>query len=62
MTIDDEPPVVIGLGQEPEEFGCKAVRLSQSADEALRAIEESRPDLALTDLHIAGTLDDIQTA
>jgi hypothetical protein len=26
------------------------------------ATEESRPDLALTELPIAGTLDDIQTA
>jgi hypothetical protein len=26
------------------------------------ATEESRPEQALTDLHIAGTLDDMQTA
>jgi hypothetical protein len=32
------------------------------ADEALMATEESRPEQALTDLHIAGTLDDMQTA
>jgi CheY-like chemotaxis protein len=62
LIVEDEPIVALDLQQELEEFGCEVVSLAQNADEALMAVEESQPDLALMDLHIAGTLDGIQTA
>jgi CheY-like chemotaxis protein len=62
LIVEDEPIVALDLQQELEEFGCEVVALSQSADEALMAVEETQPDLALMDLHIAGSLDGIQTA
>ena len=62
LIVEDEPIVALDLQQELEEFGCEVVALAQSADEALMAVEETQPDLALMDLHIAGSLDGIQTA
>jgi CheY-like chemotaxis protein len=62
LIVEDEPIVALDLQQELEGFGCEVVALAQSADEALMAVEESQPDLALMDLHIAGSLDGIQTA
>ena len=62
LIVEDEPIVALDLQQELEEFGCEVVGLAQSADEALMAVEETQPDLALMDLHIVGTLDGIQTA
>src|SRR6202453_5304911 len=62
LIVEDEPIVALDLQQELEAFGCEVVALAQSADEALMAVEESQPDLALMDLHIIGSLDGIQTA
>jgi CheY-like chemotaxis protein len=62
LIVEDEPIVALDLQQELEDFGCEVVALAQSADEALIAAEEFRPDLALMDLHIVGSLDGIQTA
>lgn len=62
LIVEDEPIVALDLQQELEEFGCEVVALAQSADEALMAVEESQPELALMDLHIIGSLDGIQTA
>ena len=62
LIVEDEPIVALDLQQEIEHFGCEVTGLAQSADEALLAVEESRPDLALMDLHIIGSMDGIQTA
>jgi CheY-like chemotaxis protein len=62
LIVEDEPIVALDLQQELEAFGCEVVALAQSADEALMAVEESQPELALMDLHIIGSLDGIQTA
>jgi CheY-like chemotaxis protein len=62
LIVEDEPIVALDLQQELEQFGCEVVALAQSADEALIAAEESKPDLAMMDLHIIGSLDGIQTA
>jgi PAS domain S-box-containing protein len=62
LIVEDEPIVALDLQQELESFGCEVVALAQSADEALMAVEECQPDLALMDLHIIGSLDGIQTA
>ena len=62
LIVEDEPIVALDLQQELEDFGCEVVGLAQSADEALMAVEETRPDLALMDVHIVGKLDGIQTA
>jgi PAS domain S-box-containing protein len=62
LIVEDEPIVALDLQQELEQFGCEVVALAQSAEEAMMAAEEFRPDIALMDLHIVGSLDGIQTA
>jgi PAS domain S-box-containing protein len=62
LIVEDEPIVALDLQQELEQFGCEVVALAQSANEALLAAEEFKPELALMDLHIVGSLDGIQTA
>ena len=62
LIVEDEPVVALDLQQEVEEFGCEIVGVAESADEALMAVEENLPDLALMDVRIVGSLDGVQTA
>jgi PAS domain S-box-containing protein len=62
LVVEDEPIIALDLEQELVEFGFEVAGRAQSADEALMAVEESMPDLALMDLHIVGSLDGVQTA
>jgi PAS domain S-box-containing protein len=62
LIVEDEPIVALDLQQELEELGCDVTGLAESADAALMSIEEIRPDLALMDIRIDGSLDGIQTA
>jgi PAS domain S-box-containing protein len=62
LIVEDEPIVALDLQQEIEAFGCEVVGTAESADEALMAVERNRPDLALMDVRIAGSMDGIQTA
>ncbi|MGA7341816.1 MAG: response regulator [Terracidiphilus sp.] len=62
LVVEDEPIVALDLQQEVEQLGLSVVGQAESADEALIAAEESRPDLALMDVRIVGSMDGIQTA
>jgi PAS domain S-box-containing protein len=62
LVVEDEPIVALDLQQEVEQLGLSVVGQAESADEALLAAEENRPDLALMDVRIVGSLDGIQTA
>ncbi len=62
LIVEDEPIVALDLQQEVEQLGCEVVALAESADEALVAAEICRPDLALMDVRIVGSMDGIQTA
>lgn len=62
LVVEDEPIVALDLQQEVEQLGLSVVGQAESADEALMAAEENRPDLALMDVRIVGSLDGIQTA
>jgi PAS domain S-box-containing protein len=62
LIVEDEPIVALDLQQEVEQLGCEVVGLAESADEALVAAEICRPDLALMDVRIVGSMDGIQTA
>jgi PAS domain S-box-containing protein len=62
LIVEDEPIVALDLQQEVEEFGCEIVGVAESADEALMAVEETLPDLALMDVRIVGSMDGVQTA
>ena len=62
LIVEDEPVVALDLQQEVEQLGCEVVGLAESAEEALVAAEICRPELALMDVRIAGSMDGIQTA
>jgi PAS domain S-box-containing protein len=62
LIVEDEPIVALDLQQEVEQLGLTVVALAESADEALLAAEENRPDLALMDVRIVGSMDGVQTA
>jgi len=62
LIVEDEPVVALDLQQEVEQLGLAVVGLAESADEALLAAEENRPDLALMDVRIVGSMDGVQTA
>jgi PAS domain S-box-containing protein len=62
LVVEDEPIVALDLQQEVEQLGLSVVGQAESADEALMAAEENRPDLALMDVRIVGSMDGIQAA
>jgi PAS domain S-box-containing protein len=62
LIVEDEPIIALDLEQELVEFGFEVAARAHSADEALMAVEESLPDLALMDLHILGSVDGVETA
>jgi PAS domain S-box-containing protein len=63
LIVEDEPIVALDLRQEILQMGCEVVGVAESADEALIAVNTAcRPDLALMDIRIVGSLDGIQTA
>jgi CheY-like chemotaxis protein len=62
LVVEDEPIIALDLAQELEHFGFEVVALARSADEAIMAVEETRPDLVLMDMHILGPLDGVETA
>ncbi len=62
LIVEDEPIVALDLKQEVEQLGCEVLGVAESADEALVAAGVHRPDLALMDVRIVGSVDGIQTA
>jgi PAS domain S-box-containing protein len=62
LIVEDEPIVALDLHQEIVQMGCEVLGVAESADEALVAASVSRPDLALMDIRIVGSMDGIQTA
>ena len=62
LIVEDDPLSALDLQNEVERLGYEVVGMAESADEALMASEESRPDLALLDINIVGSMDGIQTA
>ncbi len=62
LIVEDEPIVALDLKQEVELLGCEVVGVAESADEALAAAGLCRPDLALMDVRIVGSVDGVQTA
>jgi PAS domain S-box-containing protein len=62
LIVEDEPIVALDLKQEVEQLGCEVLGVAESADEAMVAAGVHRPDLALMDVRIVGSVDGIQTA
>jgi DNA-binding response OmpR family regulator len=62
LIVEDDPLSARDLRSEVKGLGFEVAGLAESANEALSAAYESRPDLALMDIQIDGNMDGIQTA
>jgi signal transduction histidine kinase len=62
MLVEDERIVALHLRQQLVKCGYDVVGNVASGEQALRKIEEERPDLVLMDIRIEGDIDGIETA
>jgi two-component system cell cycle sensor histidine kinase/response regulator CckA len=62
LIVEDEPMLALDLHEQVEELGCEVVGIAESAEHAMAIAEIYRPDLALMDINILGSMDGIQTA
>ncbi len=62
LIVEDEPIVAMDLKQEVQELGYDVIGVAESADDALRIVQDVVPDFALMDIRIVGSMDGIQTA
>ena len=62
LVVEDEAIVARDLEQTLETMGYQVTGSVASGDEALRAVEQRRPDLVLMDIRLRGDRDGIETA
>jgi signal transduction histidine kinase len=62
MVVEDERVVAMHLRQQLSRLGYHVPAMATSGPQALRLIQECRPDVVLMDIHIEGDLDGIETA
>jgi signal transduction histidine kinase len=62
MLVEDERIVALHLQQQLTKFDYNVIANVASGEQALRKVEEDRPDLILMDIHIEGGIDGIETA
>lgn len=62
LVVEDDPLLALDLGHELEQLGYRVSALAESAEEAMIAFAEYRPDLVVMDINIVGATDGIETA
>jgi PAS domain S-box-containing protein len=62
LVVEDDPLLALDLGHELEQLGYRVCALAESAEEAMIAFTEYRPDLVVMDINIVGATDGIETA
>ncbi len=62
MVVEDECIVALNLQRRLVRLGYEVPCVAASHDEAMRCVEETRPDLVLMDINISGDVDGIDTA
>ena len=62
LIVEDELIVAMDLKQVLEQYGLEVVGIAESAYIALQIALETRPDLALMDINLAGQMNGIETA
>lgn len=56
MIVEDEVLVAMGLEEQLIELGRSVVAISNTVDDAMRAIDEFAPDAAILDVNLCGEL------
>ena len=62
LIVDDERVVAWDEREMVKEFGYDCFAVASSAEQALRAAEQRRPDLVLMDIRLQGPIDGIEAA
>lgn len=62
LVVEDERIVAMDLADTLNEMGYSVIAVTARGEDAVQRAEELSPDLILMDVHLAGTLDGIQTA
>lgn len=62
LIVEDEPLIAEDIAQSLREMEYEVTAICESADEALAAIQTTRPDIALLDIQIEGAIDGIMLA
>ncbi len=62
LIVEDEPIIAADLQDRLVDLGYQVVANVDNGEDALLEIREEAPNLILMDMHLAGTLDGIETA
>jgi len=62
MVVEDEGLIAISLKSMLEELGYQVPAVAASGEKAIASAWETRPDLALMDIRLEGSMDGIETA
>jgi PAS domain S-box-containing protein len=62
FIVEDESIVASDIRDALQHLGYEVTGMAKSGETALEKIGEARPDIILMDIHLAGTLDGIETA
>lgn len=61
LIVEDEGIIAENIASRLVKSGYQVAGIADSAEDALRQVPETRPDLVLMDIHIKGSLDGIET-
>jgi signal transduction histidine kinase len=61
IVVEDERIVALHLKQQLVKLGYEVVGVAASGEQALRLVNDLRPDVVLMDIHIEGAIDGIET-
>lgn len=62
MLVEDERVVAFDLKRQLSGFGYHVGSVVSSGEQAIRRVEEAKPDLVLMDIHLEGRMDGIEAA
>jgi two-component system sensor kinase FixL len=62
LVVEDSAIIALDLSSQLAALGYDVVGIASSGEDALRQIECTRPDVALMDISLGGTMDGIETA
>lgn len=62
MVVEDEVIVALAIKETVEDLGHEVCGVARSAAEAQRIADAQRPDIALMDVQLAGTVDGVEAA
>ncbi len=61
LIVEDEPIIARDLEETLRHLGYKVAAIASSGEEAVKKVEEQRPDLVLMDIVLKGSMDGIET-